>query len=108
MTEDMLINVVEYLDIEDRIRLRQTCAYVNAETKNKVGYLRLNEKYSKEYIMNPAFREEVLRSVANSKKQVFLDINGLKMACTLEDISQVIMSVHRVHLFGIFRRRKIK
>jgi hypothetical protein len=100
MPEDMLMNVLEYLAKSDCKILRETCAYVNTETKNKVGYLRLNEKYSKAFIMNPVFREEVLRNVANPKKQVSLEINGLKMACILWDRKQraeLIKSVHRVY-----------
>ena len=100
MTEDMLMNVVEYLAKSDCKSLRETCAYVNAETKNKVGYLRLNEKYSREYLKNPAFREEVSRSVANPKEQVSLKIEGLVMAYTLWERTQreeVVKNVHGLH-----------
>jgi hypothetical protein len=72
MTEDILMNVIEYVDIEDRPMLRQTCLHMNAETRKKVGYLRLNEHYSREYLSNVAFREEVLQSIANPKKQLCL------------------------------------
>jgi hypothetical protein len=102
MTEDMLMNVVEYLAKSDCKSLRETCAYVNAETKNKVGYLRLNETYSREYTMNPVFREEVLRSVANPKEQISLKIEGLAKAYTLWEQTQrieVLKNVHGVHVY---------
>jgi hypothetical protein len=101
MTEDMLMNVVEYLAKSDCKSLRETCAYVNAETKNKVGYLRLNEKYSRAYLKNPVFREEVLRSVANPKKQVSLEIEALTMVymlCERIQRVEVIKSVYGLHL----------
>jgi hypothetical protein len=72
MTEDILMNVISYLENEDRPRLRQTCAHINEETRKKVGYLRLNEKYTEEYLSNDAFREAVTMSVFNLKKQVSL------------------------------------
>jgi hypothetical protein len=103
MTEDMLMNVVEYLAKSDCKSLRETCAYVNAETKKKIGYLRLNKKYSREYLKNPAFREEVLRSVANPKKQVSLEIDGL--GCSFQKRIQredVINSVYGLHSYKRF------
>jgi hypothetical protein len=74
MTEDILMNIVPYLDIEDRPRLRQTCVHIQNETRKKVGYLLLNKKFSTEYFSNVAFREEVLQSIANPKKQVALQL----------------------------------
>jgi hypothetical protein len=75
MTEDILMNVIEYVNVQDRQRLRQTCALIQNETKKKVGYLRLNLYYSREYLSKAAFREEVLMSIANSNKQVSLCFN---------------------------------
>jgi hypothetical protein len=95
--EDMLMNVVEYLDTVDRQKLRQTCTYVSEETKKKVGYLRLNENYSRAYMIDVIFREEVTACIADSKKQVALSIRGLNMICSYAEQMERVNAIQSVH-----------
>jgi hypothetical protein len=112
MTEDILMNVIEYVNVQDRQRLRQTCALIQNETKKKVGYLRLNWYYSRKYLLSAAFREEVLMSIANPKKQVSLWSSNLFESDRLirERFFAVFKTVHGLHHKtngGIFEIRQI-
>jgi hypothetical protein len=77
MPEDILLNMIPFLNVRDRQCLRQVCAHINAETRKKVGYLRLNKKHSEKYLSNGLFREAVMMSVANTKKQVSLRFEAI-------------------------------
>jgi hypothetical protein len=97
MTEDILMNVIEYVDVQGRQRLRQTCLHIYAETKKKVGYLRLNEKYSREYMINSAYRQRVLCSIANPKKQVSLSLGGILFTTSAAEILNRINVMKNIH-----------
>ena len=96
MTEDVLCKVIDYLTVVDRVRLKGASAHVDKETRKKVGYLSLNRNYSSEYMYNPHFRVEVLKRIANPKKQLALSY----AACWIIDEFKEIMQKKRHLIFA--------
>lgn len=72
LSEDIWVNIVEYLHYDDRRHLRGTNAAINREANHKIGYLRLNRYYTYNYLSNMAFRYRVYNSVADSRQQISL------------------------------------
>ena len=72
LTEDVLLVMIEFMSVKDRLHLKSASMKINTETRNQLGYLSLNERFTRKYVYSPKFREHVHSRIANPKLQLSL------------------------------------
>ena len=99
LTEDVLLVMIEFMSVNDRLHLKSASMKMNTETRNKLGYLRLNAAFTREYVNNPDFREHVHTRIANPKLQVALFFkHPLPWLIRIQSIITIVGGVHALDL----------